>query len=197
MTQVLYWVSGEFLLKKRANGGAVILYRSLLVSILICAAVLPIKSYFAPNTVLHFSLDQLKTEVGEMIPWFGAVFAGAYAAFYTRFSSQWSYLASLYNEMMSICVTSPPGSIPNKSFVNWQAAFIEDAMDVHLARKSMFSAAISDMLKNPNIVFAFHSFTKNGEDRLDELASDLGVTPAAPLEFGSFGPAGEQQGSGA
>lgn len=127
MSALVNFLSGEFFLKSRPNGGTAVLLRSLWVTSLICFCALPAKSYLAEGTELAFSGAQLKVELGEMIPWFGAVFAGAYAAFYSRFAAQWSYLATLYNQLMAACAASPSGMISNQTMVNWHAAFVEDA----------------------------------------------------------------------
>lgn len=182
MGRALKVVSGEFLLDKWPNGGEIVLLRSLLVSSLICLFVLPLKAYLSKETLLVFSLEQLKEDLGQMIPWFGAVFAGTYAAFYTRFSSQWTYLASLYNQMMEVCVTASEETRSSPAFVNWQAAFIEDALDLHLARKPMFALAIAQMLEDPKIVKAFCASTKDGAQKIRGLESALKISAAWPAE---------------
>ena len=80
MSAVVNFLSGEFFLKSRPNGGTAVLLRSIWVTILICLCVLPLKSYFAKNTTLAFSAEQLKIELGELIPWFGAIFHCAVAS---------------------------------------------------------------------------------------------------------------------
>ena len=109
MSRIVELLSGEFFLDRRPNGGTAVLYRSLWVTALACAFVLPLKAYFAADTRLAFSAGQLKVEIGEMIPWAGAIFAGAYVALYSRFAAQWNYLASLYNNLMATCVALPEG----------------------------------------------------------------------------------------
>ncbi|KER81306.1 hypothetical protein [Xanthomonas arboricola] len=181
MSAVVDFLSGEFLLRSRPNGGTAVLFRSLWVTTLICAMVLPIKSYCAADTELAFSAAQLKVELGQMIPWFGAVFAGTYAAFYSRFAAQWSYLASLYNQITATIASAPAGHFPNEALIGWKAAFIEDAQDLHLARKSMFASVIKGFLQDPQVVRVFLSYTDGGPDRLHDLQLQLNcvaVTPA-------------------
>lgn len=180
MSAVVNFLSGEFFLKSRPNGGTAVLLRSIWVTILICLCVLPLKSYFAKNTTLAFSAEQLKIELGELIPWFGAIFAGAYAAFYSRFAAQWSYLANLYNQIMATCTTAPPGLIPNQTLVYWHAAFVEDAQDLHLAGKSMFSEVVRQFLQDPYVVQAFLASTNGGPNRLRDLERALNFVAAAP-----------------
>ncbi len=88
-------LSGECLLARRPNGGGVILARSIYVSVIVYAVSLIIKSGTEPEAMLSFSFAELKRNINETIPWVGTIFAGVYAALYTRYSSQWSYLVSL------------------------------------------------------------------------------------------------------
>ncbi|WP_415916604.1 hypothetical protein SE336_00735 [Xanthomonas arboricola] len=182
MSVVVDFLSGEFFLRSRPNGGTAVLLRSLWVTTLICAMVLPIKSYCAAGTELAFSAVQLKVELGQMIPWFGAVFAGAYAAFYSRFAAQWSYLASLYNQITATVASAPADHFPNEAFIGWNAAFIEDAQDLHLARKSMFASVIKGLLQDPQVVRVFLSYTDGGPNRLRDLERQLNCAAATPAE---------------
>src|SRR5688572_23791920 len=89
-------LSGEFLLKGRANGGTVILLRTVFVSAWIYLLALALHSYSAKGAMLSFSPTQFSEDLHETLPWLGAILAGVYAALYARFSAQWDYLASLY-----------------------------------------------------------------------------------------------------
>jgi len=179
--KVVGFLSGEFLLLCRPNGGTVVLLRSLWIATLIFLIVLPLKSYFAPNTILVFSAAQLKIEIGEMIPWFGAIFAAAYVALYSRFAAQWGYLASLYNQMMASFVALPiERRRGNETLANWRAAFVEDALDLHLSEKAMFRGAIISLLQDGEVVRAFLDSTNNGSKRLKELEKKMGFAAAAP-----------------
>ena len=182
MSAFVDFLSGEFFLHKRPNGGTAVLFRSLWVTTLVCLLVLPIKSYCAAKTQMSFSAAQLKLELGQMIPWFGAIFAGTYAAFYSRFAAQWSYLASLYNQIMATVATAPRGQFPNQALVNWHAAFIEDAQDLHLAQKSMFASVIRDLLQDPYVVRVFLACTHGGPNRLRDLERQLNIVAAVPSE---------------
>lgn len=176
-------LSGEFFLRRNPNGGTAVLLRSLWVTTLISTLVLPIKSYCVAGSELVFSAAQLKVEIGQMIPWFGAVFAGAYAAFYTRFAAQWGYLATLYNQIMATIAAAPSGHFPNEASIAWHAAFIEDAQDLHLARKSMFSSVIRELLQDPHVVRVFRASTHDGAKRLRDLERQLNCTAAQPSDF--------------
>ena len=55
----------------------------------------------------------------------------------------------------------------------WKAAFVEDAQDLHLATKKMFSVAVWFMLEEPEVYDNFVKYTVNGEERLRQLVNDL------------------------
>jgi hypothetical protein len=173
-------LSGEFFLNSRPNGGTAVLLRSLWVTCLICLLALPLKCYLAKDTVLQFSFGQLKIELGEMLPWFGAIFAGAYAAFYSRFAAQWNYLASLYNQLMATSVGLNREQCDEEGLANWYAAFIEDAQDLHLAGKSMFKSVIVNLLQDGDMVRAFLCSMPDGPTRLARLEKSLGFRATTP-----------------
>ncbi len=171
---VVFVLSGEFFLINRANGGTAVLFRSLWVTFLILVVATPAKAYLDKDTVFSFSVEQLKSDLGEVLPWAGAVFAGTYAAFYARFSAQWSYLANLYNQLMQFSLSLSVEEADGNRLVNsWYAAFIEDALDLHLAKKSMFSTMIVELLRDPYVAKAFVESTDNGDTRLKELETSL------------------------
>jgi len=115
------------------------------------------------------------------LPWVGAIFAFTYAALYARFSSQWTYLAGFYNQIMAtqaqIAGTAPTAaqSNPNSNekIQIWKAAFVEDAQDLHVATKKMFSLAVWFMLEEPAVFDIFVKYTVNGPERLQELVNAL------------------------
>lgn len=74
-----------------------------------------------------------------------------YAALYTRFSSQWAYLADLYNQQMAVACTLNKAQLGGHNYRAWQAAFIEDAICMHLATKEGFAAAIHLLLKEQEV----------------------------------------------
>jgi hypothetical protein len=47
----------------------------------------------------------------------------------------------------------------------WRAAFIEDALDLHLATKPMFAPFLLRMLEMPDVVDVFDRYTHNGKER--------------------------------
>lgn len=176
---MLRFLSAEFLLKSKPNGGDIVLLRSIWITGVLLLLLLPFKAYLADGTVLEFSLEQLKGDLGSMIPWGGAIFAGAYVALYARFSAQWSYLATLYNQLMATSVTLPAGEIEDNEYLRiWRVGFIEDAQDLHLAGKSMFRTMIAGLMSDEAVTEEFVASVDNGEMRLRKLEQDLGFRAA-------------------
>lgn len=162
--------SCEFVLRWIPNGGTAVLIRSVLLSLGLYLLAIGFKSRITPNATWHFDLSELRALIGETIPWFGAIFAGVYVALYSRFASQWNYLASLYNQIMQAAVENPPNDLSKESALRiWQAGFIEDAEDLHLAGKPMFASIIRSMLAKPEIRANFIAHSPGGAERLAKL----------------------------
>jgi hypothetical protein len=161
--------SGECLLNNRSNGGTVVLARAFFSALVIYLITIGAKSKLMAGSTWGFSWPEFRTIAGETIPWFGAIFAGAYAALYTRFSSQWSYLADLYNQIMAAQVQSPWSDENSKSYSAWMAGFIEDAEELHLALKPIYSAVILSMLERSSVREAYIESTAGSSERLDRL----------------------------
>jgi hypothetical protein len=163
-------LSCETILKYIPNGGTAVIIRSSVISILLYAIAITIKSGLAPNAILTFDFTELKSVISETIPWFGAIFAGVYVALYSRFASQWNYLASLYNQIMATAIQTPPNNPDAEDNLHrWQAAFIEDAEDLHLASKPMFASIIKGLLEDEKIRTYFRDHAPGGEKRLRAL----------------------------
>ena len=90
-------LSGEYLLKVYPNGGTVVFLRSLHVAVMLFAGAIGVGEILDPNAGRTFSWLETRIQTGSHITWFGAIFAGVYALLYARFSSQWAYLAGVYN----------------------------------------------------------------------------------------------------
>jgi hypothetical protein len=126
--------------------------------------------------------------VRDDIGWVGAIFAATYAALYTRFSSQWSYLAGLYNQLMATQIATPGLERPEDDterarcvlYRTWKAAFIEDALDVHLALKPSFAMVIAGMVADPAIRLEFVTTAKDGAARMKRLEKGLRRVLGAP-----------------
>lgn len=167
---MLYYLSGEFILKRYPNGGTVVMFRSLWITIIIYFFAIGIRSRLAPHAIWTPSVASAANLIGSTIPWFGAIFAGVYAALYARFASQWNYLANLYNQIMCAqlqCDTS--GTINQDAMDLWQAGFIEDAETLHLALKPMFASVIQSMLTSDSVRDAYEECTPGGNARLEAL----------------------------
>ena len=177
MDGMIWLVSGEWLLRHRANGGTVILLRALLISGVIFLIGIGIDQRLAPNSTWSFDRGRLIAAVQEHLTWLGALFAGAYTALYTRFASQWQYLAGLYNNIMSTQAKAPADQNPERQRVynNWKAAFIEDADNVHLALKPLYASLIKDMLRNAAVRTAFVQNTVGGAERLAHLEEGISI----------------------
>jgi hypothetical protein len=106
----------------------------------------------------------------QTLPWFGAFFTGVYVALYSRFSSQWTYLAGLYNQIMA--VLARPESDP-RVMAGWKAGFIEDADDLHLALKPMYAVIIKKLAEEEDVVKDFEDDAPGGKQRLQELLVDV------------------------
>ena len=150
--------SAEALLTYRANGGSVIALRSLLITAWVYAAaigasaVLDLRGRFA------------------YVEWFGAVFAAVYAGLYSRFASQWVYLAGVYNSIKQAeTQVQRDSSLAMCALADWKAGFIEDALELHLATKSIFAPVILVWGSAPEVTAAFKQHTPGGESFYRDL----------------------------
>lgn len=176
-------VSGEFLLRLgyrfgRANGGSMIFFRSVLVTVLVYGLALLLHSGgYADWTwrVWEWRIDgeRLRKEIAENVPWLGAIFAGVYVALYTRFSAQFSYLLQVYNQLMETSANAPRDDCTTQVLNSWWAAFIEDAQDLHLATKRSFSVAVWFMLEHPDVYRDFRQYAGGGHTRVNSLITSL------------------------
>lgn len=149
------WLSGEWMLHDRSNSGAIVFLRSLLVSLCIFFATLMFRAAIDPDTSSNLSIYAARAYLRDYIGWFGAIFAATYVGFYTRYASQWNYIANLYNQIMATVASLPTDERDNKTILNWQAAFVEDCYHLHLDRKEVFSIVIKQMLSNPSVLKCF------------------------------------------
>lgn len=156
---------------KRANGGDVIAFRALWVATGLYTISLLAKFGIDHNGFHCLDMSHLVGEMRNTLPWLGAAFGAAYAAFYARFASQWHYLASLYNEIKQTEARAAKDAdeTTREKLAEWKAGFIEDAEDLHLATKPMFSSVIRVWGGDSLVQQKFESNTLGGRDRLDEL----------------------------
>ncbi len=171
---MIRFISFEFVLKWMPNGGKAVLVRSCLITLWLYVLAISLKSRVEPGATWQFDLNALRALVSDTIPWIGAIFAGVYVALYSRFASQWSYLANLYNQILQAAVQSPPDGISSEQVYRlWQAGFIEDAEELHLARKPMFASVISSMLAKRETREKFVEHAPGGEMRLTKLEGQI------------------------
>ena len=164
--------NGEFILDSRANGGGGIAFRAFWSSCIIFFLAILLYEIINPASKLCFSFNELRKSTHENFEWFGAIYVAIYVALYSRFSSQWSYLAQVYNQIMQSVAelpdnssfTDPPLSSwaislnlnrKREVYAIWMAGFIADAMEMHLARKGIFSECVHSMFEMKGVKEAF------------------------------------------
>jgi hypothetical protein len=175
--RIFGFFSGEWMLNffaYTANGGGVVFSRTLWIAFWIYLPAFLVRTSLAPGRVFVFDLRQGLADIAETIPWLGAIIGSAYAALYTRYSSQWTYLAGLYNQISQTKASVPEPSEAQKAVLNaWIAGFIEDAEELHLATKPIFAAAIRHWLLDKNVCEWYVQHTAGGSKRLEALRKAL------------------------
>jgi hypothetical protein len=158
----------------RPNGGTVIIWRSVQITLSIYLLGLTLRSFAkagCPQSACHFDIGGLLNQAGieDTVPWLGAIFAAVWAALYARFSSQWTYLANVYNQIKQTLVTMDnlselPKNDPDRAeqLRLWRAGFVEDALDLHLATKPMFATFVKRTLDDTAVATRFDQYTVNG-----------------------------------
>lgn len=156
MTGLLAFLTGEYLLKSKPNGGDIVLLRAIHSTFFIYVMTILLHEITKSNALLLFSQEALISVVHKSIPWLGAMFAAAYATFYTRYSSQWTYLANTYNQFMAVKSSQSAHIMSQdleaaKALNNWQAGFVTDCFTLHLDRKPIFKGIIENLMKDEKI----------------------------------------------
>ena len=161
------FLSSEWILTKLdiPNGGAVILFRSLVSSIYIFLLVLGFVNAIDPTKSWVFSYNEFEVESIDKFVWFGAIFAAVYTGLYARFASQWSYLANLYNTIKQTEANSPEPQV----MAEWKAGFLEDADNLHVACKGTFVTTIKVWGDNEAVKTEFIKHSPGGEERFKRL----------------------------
>ncbi|MBU9154298.1 hypothetical protein KTD28_06715 [Burkholderia gladioli] len=159
-------ISGEWVVTRclKTNGGDAILFRTCWVTLLVAVAVVGIRLHWvhAPNGD-KIAVTRHLLDVGG---WLSAVFGGVYLALYARFSSQWTYLASLYNQIKQ---TEATAGVNSAVLASWKAGFIEDAENLHLACKSSFAPVIKAWGTDAAVASAFVSYAPGSASRWKKL----------------------------
>jgi hypothetical protein len=170
--KLIWFLSAEWLLTryKISNGGSAIIFRSLYSGFILFFLILGIYNLVDPTKSGEFSLLALRTQVIEKISWLGILIGTLYAGLYARFSSQWIYLANLYNNIKRAQTAK---EINEDALAEWKAAFIEDAEDLHLAYKTMFSSIINAWARDSKVVSIYEEYTLDGKSRLTSLLSAI------------------------
>lgn len=189
------FVSGEWMFRcGHPNGGTIIILRTVWVTAGIYLLGLGLRSYYnAGCPSCHFDVGALWEDGVTTVPWLGAIFGAVYAALYARFASQWSYLAGVYNQIRQMLATWKPSDGNVDHLFLWQAGFIEDALDLHLATKPMFATFIGRLLADHRevdgamsmsavaCVFDDPNNTFNGRKRRSRLHKQLNKRFGIPI----------------
>ena len=170
---LIEYLSGEWMLTKlgKANGGTIIFLRSLQVAVTLFIVALIMVNLFNPSRGWRFSFEELQIQVIDRISWFGALFAAAYAALYARFSSQWLYLANIYNSIKRTEISV--GYARLDKMAEWKAGFMEDAEHLHMAKKRNFAPIINVWGKDPLVKKKYILHTPGGEVRYNNLMESV------------------------
>jgi hypothetical protein len=176
-------VTGEWMFWwGRPNGGTVIIWRSVQITLTMYLLGLALRSFFKAGCPgpCHFEIGGLLHDGAETVPWLGAIFAAVWAALYARFSSQWTYLAGVYNQIKQTLVNLDnlkdlKDRDPERAeqLRLWRAGFIEDALDLHLATKPMFATFVQRTLEDEEVAKRFDQYTVNGKERRERLLKQL------------------------
>jgi hypothetical protein len=168
--------------KKRANGGAIVLARSVLSSLVVFALAVLIKSSLSCQLCVP-SLTNLDP---KLVTWFGAIWVAIYFGLYTRFASQWTYIANLYNQIKAAEIGATARLAGNKDattrkvvtekLAEWKAAFVEDAENVHLATKKSIVAVVWYWLREDDVKEAYLTNVPGGECRYCQLKCAVDAT---------------------
>lgn len=149
------------MLKNKDNGGGVIFLRSLIISSIIFLSVITFLNVIDTEKKFSFNHNILSKDIIDNFEWYGAIFAATYIALYTRFSSQWSYLANLYNLIKQTSATNDSNLI---IIAEWKAGFIEDAQYLHLSHKENFAPIIKNWLNDSLVKNAYVNNSPIGVD---------------------------------
>jgi hypothetical protein len=150
--------------------------RTIFVSLELYILAFLLRTFLDSSTGKTLSIENSLVVVKETLPWFGAILAAVYAALYTRFSSQWVYVAGVYNQIKATeAQVAGSGRQPAAAEViaSWKAAFIEDADELHLALKGEFAALIKTWSEDEAVHREFVKYAPGGDPRLTALLRDV------------------------
>ncbi len=179
---LLWYLTLECLLEGYPNSAGVILIRTIVTTLQIFIFAFVLKNLAHPNWDVCVWPRALLKHGSENVPWLGAIAAVVYAAFYTRFSAQWAYLANLYNQIVQTEIglqNIPSSDSESKSqelLNNWKVAFIDDAETLHLCRKKCFASIIVRWAEEPGMRDLFIKDLPGEGDRFDRILARAGLT---------------------
>lgn len=158
----------EFFIKlnNKANGGGVITARAVCTSLVIYSALICVLHIFDPESKMGISYFAFRREFVDSVEFLGAIFGGVYLALYARFSSQWSYIADLYNQIKSAELNT---SANEAQLSSWKAGFIEDAEDLHLATKGSIASVVHHWGITSEVINQYKATVPGKEARLTAL----------------------------
>ena len=170
---VVEQISLEGLLTRRhlPNGGSVILLRSLFASSVVYLILLGIENLMDPSRTWRPSARAFELQLHESLRWYGAIFGAIYAALYARFSSQWAYLANVYNQIKAAECRK---ECSPRHLAEWKAGFIEDAEELHLAGKPIF-ASVLRAWNTDEVKYRFAKYSPGGEERFVALMARVEI----------------------
>lgn len=174
-------VSGEFFLSEgRPNGGDVVVFRTLWTGFLIFITIILLRVAMTDGcscfTITFWKILQESIK-GVEVP---TIFGATYAAFYARFVSQWTYIANLYNQIKQAEVAAAGTALGRKKqklvLAQWKAAFIEDALTVHMATKQPMKGVVQAWYQDELVRRQFHQHTPDALAKVAQLQM-FGVLP--------------------
>jgi len=174
---VVWIISGEWVFSERANrenGGTMVAVRATWTAAFMFAGGLGLHEWLGPYGNDPWTWSATVDVVRRNLGLFGTLWGAAYAAFYTRFASQWSYLAGVYNQIkvaeMRMASDDEEKQAPARfHLAQWKAGFLEDVEDLHLAMKPMYCSLVGVWGNDPDVRVAYEREVVGGLVRLDEL----------------------------
>jgi hypothetical protein len=174
--KTIWLLSGEFFLTwphRRANGGTIIFARCILVTLIIYSLAISLSEVLDPSKQMLFSSVALRLAIKNTLPWFAAIFAAIYAALYARFASQWTYLATLYNQIKSTQAQIAGNPKADEVIASMKAGLIEDADKLHLALKQEYASLIKVWSEDEKVRKEFIANAPGGLIRLNSLLEEI------------------------
>lgn len=163
-----------FMSPRLPNGGAAVLARTLsCISMEFLALTIALWNLIDPERAGCPSWFELRRQLIDLAPGFAAATGAIYVALYARFTSQWNYLAGLYNQIKETEILMPRNSASKKRMAEWKAGYIEDAKELHLHTKPIIAGIIYFWSQQQGVKEAFIAGVPAGEWRWKALQEDV------------------------